>query len=295
MRLDFNLNLLKVFVKVAELGSYSLTSKVLKVPKSKVSRSITQLEEEIGTQLFRRTTRKTSLTEEGVDLYQMVGPKLEEITGKVENLGEKRDQISGGISLTAPFDFGEFYLPSIMAKFQQLHPKIEFNVHLSDAYIDLVSFNIDLGIRIGNLKDSNLKRKVIGYSNKLLVASPKYLEEYGVPQNIEELPMHQILTFANENQMDPLEFLYGGYNRRPILKSNSYPLLKNAALNSQGIGVVPSLLCQQELREGKLIHVLPEWSKKKSTVQIVSLPNKNEHNKIKLFKDFLVENLRGCW
>lgn len=284
-----NLNLLKIFVKVAQLGSYTKASKLLNMPKSRISRAISRLEEDQQVELIRRSTRSLALTESGLRLYQDTRGLLDELESKIESVASGPGGIKGTLSLSAPVDMGQNILPKLIGEFSQRYPQIKFRIHLSDSYIDLNAFDIDVAIRAGNLKDSALKQKKLGQAQLILVASFDYLQRWGVPKNLKELKNHQLISFFNENQVDPLGDICHQYQITPLYRVNSFPLIKRLVRESKGIGILPDTLCFKELREGKLVRVLPQWCEKKSTIQAVYLASKNLSPKIRAFLDFLAE------
>lgn len=284
-----NFNLLKTFIKVAEFGSFTKAASQLKQPKSRVSRSIMRLEEEIKTELIRRSTRSISLTEAGKSLYQETQGLIHQLEKKVESLTGENEVLSGTLSISAPIDFGEDILPSLICEFTKIHPQIDFRILLSDSYVDLAAHHIDLALRVGKLKDSALKQKKLANTQLILVANQEYLKLKGVPKKWEEITNHEILSFWNENQQDPLEQMYQQYGFSPFMRVNSFPMLKRLALESKGVTLLPNTLCYQEIFRGDLVRVLPQWGHEKSPLQVVFSANKNLPIKTRAFVDFLSE------
>lgn len=284
-----NYNLLKVFIKVAELGSFTKAAHQLKQPKSRVSRSILRLEEDLKTELIQRTTRSISLTESGRKLYQETQSLINKLEETVEIFKDDSEEITGILSISAPIDFGEEILPQIFCEFNQLYPGITFKVLLSDSFIDLVAHDIDITFRAGKLKDSNLKQKKIGEAQFVLVASSDYLTLNGVPRTWKDISNLNILSYWNENQQDPLDQMYQQYGFSPLIRTNSFPMLKKLALESKGIALIPSTLCSKELKDGRLIRVIPSWGHKKNPIQLVFSGSKNLPKKTRAFIEFVSE------
>lgn len=285
-----NLNLLKSFIKVAEFGSFTKAARHLHQPKSRVSRSVARLEEELNLELIKRTTRAISLTEAGKSLYQGTQGPLFQLERKMESLSSEGESISGTLSLSAPLDFGDSLLPQLICEFSKQYPDIKFKVFLSDSYVDLVSNDIDLALRVGNLKDSSLKQKRLTDAKLILVASPAYLSLRGSPKKWSELSGHEVHSFFNENQNDPLGEIFQKYKFSPAMRINSFPMLKQLACHSKGIVILPNTICKKELNEGTLVRVMPHWSHQKSPLQIVYSASRGLPLKTRTFIDFLFSN-----
>lgn len=284
-----NYNLLKTFIKVAEFGSFTKAAHHLKEPKSRVSRSIIRLEEELGTELIRRSTRSIGLTEAGKNLYQETHGLINQLERKVELIASKAEELSGTLSLSAPIDFGENTLPVLLCKFSEIHPLINFEILLSDSYVNLTANNIDIALRVGNLKDSALKQKKLADTQLILVASAEYAILKGLPKKWEDFVNHNVLSFYNENHQDPLGQFYQMYGFSPSIRVNSFPMLKRLALESKGIALLPDTLCKKEMKNGVLVRVLPKWGHQKSPLQIVFSASQNLHPRTRAFIDFISE------
>ncbi|MGH1467737.1 MAG: LysR family transcriptional regulator [Bdellovibrionales bacterium] len=285
-----NFNLLKSFIKVAEFGSFTKAAKQLKQPKSRVSRSIGRLEEDLGTELIRRNTRSISLTEAGTKLYQETQGLINQLEKKVELISIDSQGISGTLSVSAPLDFGDNVMPAILCDFAKVHPHINFKILLSDSYVDLTANDIDVALRVGNLKDSSFKQKKLTDTQLILVASSEYLSLKGLPKKWEDFKDHNLLSFYNENHQDPLEQFYQLYSISPNICVNSFPMLKKMAIASEGIVILPNTMCKKQMTENTLVRVLPKWGHTKSPLQAVYSSNKNLHPKTRAFIDFLSEN-----
>lgn len=284
-----NYNLLKIFIKVAEFGSFTKAAKQLNQPKSRISRSISRLEEDLKTELIKRSTRSVNLTEAGKNLYQETQGLIHQLEKKVESIAHKSDEISGTLSISAPLDFGENVMPNLICEFTEIYPQINFRILLSDSYLDLMANDIDLALRVGRLKDSALKQKKITDTQLILVASKEYIDLKGRPKSWDEVSGYDLLSFWNENHQDPLEKMYKKYSLSPTIRANSFPMLKQLALASKGIALLPDTLCQREMNNRELIRILPTWGHTKSPLQIVFSGSRNLPKKTRAFIDFLTE------
>tara|TARA_B100001248_G_scaffold262731_2_gene261836 strand:- start:6082 stop:6957 length:876 start_codon:yes stop_codon:yes gene_type:complete len=289
------LNLLKTFIKVADLGSLTKAAQQLHQPKSRVSRSLARLEEDLGFTLMNRTTRSLSLTEEGRRLYQQTHTLLNDLESRLDNFSKTEEEPSGTLSISAPTDFAQNFLPSLLCLFSESYPHLQYRIHLSDDYVDLAAYDIDVAFRAGNLKDSSLKQKKISISQLILVASKDYLNIRGRPDAVAKLKQHAVFSYYNENTLDPLMDIYKRYQLQPTLRSNSFPLLKAMALEGKGIAILPDITCRKELREKTLEQVLPTWHARKGHLQLVYSAQKKLPPKLRCFIDFVAKNIDSIY
>ncbi len=276
-KIDYNL--LKTFHKVSELGSFTRASEVLKQPKSRVSRAISRLEEKLGVQLIRRTTRRTSLTSAGKTFYENISPLLNSLDSELANVQNHQTEMSGLIRLTASEDIAQTLLPKIISKFNSKHPRVEIQTLITNDFLDLAKENIDLSFRAGKLQDSILIQKKIMAVSFILVCSKKYLQKFGKPQNLKDLNSHKFLSFTPGERT----WLEDDLDIKPFLKSDSIPMLLNMAINNDGITALPDYFCKDALKSGALVRIFPSWSSKSENIHMLYHPLKNSSKKIKIF------------
>ena len=272
-------NLLKTFSKVAELGSFTQASIILKQPKSRVSRAISRLEQELGVELIRRTTRKSSLTDIGRQLYKNVTPHLTAINNELISVGDMHTDMSGTIRITTTDSLAQTLLTKVISKFNSLYPSVNFEMIITNDYVDLVKEDVDLAFRAGKLKDSSLIQKKFVELSFILVCSKEYAESYQLPSKLEELSNHKFFSFI------PLEkyFINKNIQLNSALRTDSLPMLLSMALNSRGVTVLPEFLCSKHIESKELVRVVPEWHSKKESVHILYPPTKNQSKRIKEF------------
>ena len=169
-------NLLKTFSKVAELGSFTQAAKVLNHPKSRVSRAISRLENELDVQLIRRTTRKTTLTSSGQEFFHNIHPLLNSINNEITKVSNQQHEMSGTIRITTSQDIGQALVSKVISLYNSKYPNVQFDTIITNDFLDLVKENIDIAIRAGKLKDSTLIQKKFISTHFIIVCSKKYLE-----------------------------------------------------------------------------------------------------------------------
>jgi len=285
-----NLNLLKTFSKVAELGSFTKASKVLNQPKSRVSRAISRLEAEVGVQLLRRTTRQTSLTSSGQDFFKKIHPLLIELNTEVDRISSLENEISGILRITAPEDMGQTIVAEVITVYTNLYPKVQVQAIITNEFLDLTKENIDVAFRAGKLADSNLMQRKLRDVCLIMIASKSYLQTYGKPIKISDLEKHKFLSFKNSDRFVISNKLVKNDIIKPVLRSDSFSMLLNMALNDMGITICPDYYCNSYLEKGDLVRVLPNWVGQKSGIHLVYPPSKNQSLKIKKFIEVAMDS-----
>jgi len=278
-------NLLKTFSKVSELGSFTKAAKVLNQSKSRVSRAIARLESELGVELVRRTTRKTSLTSVGQEFYEKITPHLNEINNELIRVSDKQEEMVGTIRITTADSFAQNTVAQLISEYSSKYPKVKFDMIITNEYVDLVKENIDLAIRAGELKDSTLIQKKFMPTSFILVCSTQYSKKYSLPNTLEELENHKYLSFK------PLESIFNkkGIHLNKTLTTGSLPMLLKMALSGDGITVLPDFLCQKYILSKELIRVVPSWKSKSENVHFVYPPTKNLPKRVKAFIDLAMD------
>jgi DNA-binding transcriptional LysR family regulator len=272
-------NLLKTFSKVAELGSFTQAAKILNQPKSRVSRAIARLEDELGVELIRRTTRKSSLTRTGEEFYKNITPHLIEISNELTRVSDKQEEMTGTIRITTSDSFAQNTIAEIISVYNSKYPQVEFEMIITNDYLDLVKENIDLAFRAGKLKDSTLIQKKFIQTRFILVCSSSYIDKYSLMTSIGDLQSHKYLSFK------PLEsqLKAKGAIIKSVLRTDSLTMLLKMALKGYGITVLPDFICQNYIDSKELIRILPSWSSKSETSHILYPPTKNLSKKVKAF------------
>jgi DNA-binding transcriptional LysR family regulator len=262
---QYDANDLLIFARVADAGSFSRAAERLGLPKSTVSRRITQLEERLGERLMLRTTRRLSLTEFGRQLLEHARQVAAEVDA-VKALSEHRQaRPSGRLRVSMPSDFATLLLTDMLAAFVALHPGVSLELDLSPRRVDLLGENFDLAVRMGDLPDDTLlaARRIAVFSRGLY-AAPAYLAERGEPATPEELLQHDALHLARrDGEAAPWTLGRGELQWQGTppgrFAANSPELLIGIAGAGGGIAAVPDVFAAPSVRRGALRRILPEW------------------------------------
>ncbi len=288
---------MKTFVRVAEEGSFSAAARFFGLTPSAVSRQVSQLEDELGARLFHRTTRKQSLTEAGETFLQharRIIADLEEARLAVNRLA---DVPAGSLHVATEADFAVAFLAPILPIFLKQYPLVQVHMTMGTGTIDLVESGIDLAIRVGHLDDSSLIARKIATNSSLVCASPAYLEEYGIPLHPNELAGHNCLSFRSRPDKNHWSFQTSdGSLDVPILgrlNVNSLMFLREAAVASVGIVMIPRWMVDNQLNDGQLTPILEKFSLEPPSTPVHAVFSHNRHlaPKVRAFVDFLAERM----
>lgn len=258
--MDFNE--IAIFISVVQEGSFSQAAKKLGMPNSTVSAKVSNLEKRLGVTLIQRTTRKLNITPAGEAYFKRCIQGLEEIKAAESEIAAVQREPQGLLRITAPNELGSSILPGIVSQYTKKYPKARIEVLLTDRRVDLLSENVDLAIRAGELKDSSLIAKRIGTLYFAPFASPKYLKTKGTPTHPRELRNHSCLQFTPVGVDEWKMTSAKGSLNVPIpgrILINDMFALKKMALMDDGIVFLPTYYCYQEVKSNKLIRILPEW------------------------------------
>ncbi|MFC0709756.1 LysR family transcriptional regulator [Azorhizophilus paspali] len=294
-----NLDDLAVFVRVAERQSFSAAARDLHLAPKTVSKQIARLEQALGTTLFERNTRNLRITDEGRAIAERARVALG-VLEEVQELatGGNRD-LRGVIRLTAPTPFGRKYVAPAIHDFCRLHPAVGFDLRLSDQVQDLYGGDLDIAVRMGELADSRLVARRVADNRRILAASPAYLEAHGHPAQPEDLTRHHCLVFAYPGLLQNTWPLRKGRREKPVvvggtLCSDSGDVLHAWCLAGLGISLRETWDIHEELRDGRLLRVLPEWEATPSKISLVRARREPVPRRLAAFSDFLLERWRDA-
>jgi DNA-binding transcriptional LysR family regulator len=286
-----DLDLVRVFVKVIQNGSFSRAAELMHLPKSTVSKAVTRLEKETGTRLLLRTTRSLTLTPAGRAFYDTCLGPLQTIEDAQKSLYGQDSILSGSVKITAPEDLGNEVIAPALAELARKHPALTFEMIFTDEVIDLVKQGFDLAVRIGRLNESGLKAKKIGEVTLVPVASPAYLQPSLKIQHPKDLLKHDLLSL--HPRASRLEWHLRSKKEsirvpvKPRVTSNQMSSLLRAAAAGGGVAFVPAFICRREIAAGQLLRVVPEWAGNGMNVSLISPLSLSSAARLKLVGDHL--------
>lgn len=288
---DVNLNRLSVFVALVRAGSFTAAADVLGMTKAMVSQHIARLESELGVTLLSRSTRRMTLTEAGATFHAACVRILAEAEAAIAQVGQGQEKPGGTLRLTATGDYGTAVVAPALAAFLRMHPDIQADLVLTDHMSDLIAERFDMAIRMGWLRDSNLRSARLGSFRQLMVASPDYLARRGMPRVITDLASHDWVALAL--LATPLRWTFtapDGSRRtvrmRPVAQANNVTATRALVQHGAGVSVLPDYLVTDDIREGRLVVLMAQYSLPDCGIYAV-YPGRQPPAKVRAFIDHL--------
>jgi DNA-binding transcriptional LysR family regulator len=263
-----------------------------------VTKHIAWLEQSLGVQLLTRTTKSVSLTESGLSLLENGRELLDRVDNIDAAVRQSVKEPKGMFRLGAPPSFGAFHLVPIITAFSSAHPDIQVVLYLDDGRTDLVAEGLDMSVRIAtSLKDTSQVAQRLAVVPQLLVASPDYLRRRGTPQTIADLAKHECMVHALKSPTNIWTFMGEVQGQETTAKTtvrvhgsiraNYGDPLRHAALLGHGISMHPTYMVMQDLQEGRLVSVLPQFRPVGVDIYAVFPSRKNLPVRVRTFLDFL--------
>ena len=286
-----------LFARLVEARSFTAAAAQLGVSKSVVSARLTALEARLGTRLLHRTTRKLSLTPEGLAFYEHCARIAAEADAAAATArGAAKDPI-GVLRVNAPVTFAQLYLAEPIGAYLERHPKTRVELVLSDRFVDLVEEGIDVALRVSaRLRDSSLVARKLATDRTLVCAAPSYLEKHGSPEKPADLLHHACLRYALVKASDEWRFKAGGASFAvPIegrLSVADGATLRESAVAGLGIAVLPRFMVAAELRSGRLVELLQPYSFVRLSIHALTPPGP-QVPKVKAFIEELVRYFKS--
>lgn len=285
----------ELFVRVVEEGSLTAASRRLDVTASYASKLVTRLEERLGVPLLIRTTRKLTLTEAGRVYYERCTEALHNLEAAESMVAELQASPRGKLRVTLPSTFGTRFVLGLLADFKGLHPDLTLELVFLDRQVDLIGEGYDVAVRAGELGDARLIARKLAATERVVCASPAYLERVGPPDAPPALARHECLQYAYNAAPGRWRMRAGEVEAEVEVSgrmvANNALMLVEAAVQGHGLIFVPMFHVAEPLRAGRLQRVLPAWSWPVG-VYAVYPPTTRVPAKVRLFVDFMVARLR---
>lgn len=290
---DLDLTALRGFRTVLREGSFSAAALALRVPKSTLSKRVADLESHLGVRLIERSTRTLRATQEG----EVLAARADRLLGEAEDirraLGESGGTPRGHLRLAVPQVIGNLLIGPIAARFRTLHPEVTLEIHFLDRAPDLLEEGFDGCIRFGPLEDSTQVARRLLHGQAMLAASPDLpgLDTLRHPADLVRFPMVGLaalwaggLPLGNGTEEITLPFA-------PPLRLGSHPAVRDAVVAGAGIAPLPSMIVREEIAQGRLVHVLPEWSTPRKAIFFVYPSAQSVTARLRAFIDHLTREL----
>jgi len=291
-----NLDGIEVFVKVAQVGSFSQAARILGMPNSTVSARVSQLEKRLGVTLLQRTTRKLNLTQAGETYFRRCVQALDDLQAAESELATAQSEPQGLLRLTAPVEIAHSVLPAVIRAYLKKHGQMTVDLIVTNRVLDLVTEGVDLAIRAGKLKDSGLIARRFTLGHFALWASPAYVKSHPAPTHPKDLSRHNFLQFSLFKSRS-LELTNGKENAKIAvsgrLLADDFEVLKSLAALGEGIAFLPGLLCSEEKKHNQLINILPDWHGDSVSFSLVYPAQRFVSSKIRAFINVAEEMLKN--
>lgn len=285
-----------VFVRVVELGNLSNAGRDMRISPAVASNRISELEKHLGVRLFNRTTRQLTPTEHGRVFYEGAKKVLDAVAGAEASVSALSGRPRGAIRVTAPLGFGRRVIASGIPEFRDLYPEIDVRLRLSDHEVDILKESIDVAFVLGTLEDSSLRMRSILDIERVLVASPRYLEQRGEPRTPGDLQArrHDCLLLRYPGSREYCWHLQtpGGLKKFEIegpFDSDDGDVLTGWAIAGRGIVCKPRFDVEPFIRDGRLKVILPDFPPAPIKLAAVYPHREYQDPKIRLFLDFMAE------
>ena len=293
---------LRAFTQVIQTGGFASAARAMGLSRSVVNKRVIRLEDMLGVQLLRRSTRKVTPTETGLAFFERCLQLLADYDEAVVSVTETEDAPRGSLRVNAPMSFGTLHLSSVIAEYMQLYADVHVELVLNDRFVDPIEEGFDVTLRIaqpGNL--TSLIARDIAPARRVVCASPRYLGEHGEPKTPLELRHHRCLHYGYQESGSQwrLDGPNGerSYAIQCVMWSNNGETLKEAAIQAQGIVLLPTFIAGDALQAGQLRSILPDYPA--STLAVCALYPRHRHlsAKVRTFVDLLEQRMgdRPYW
>jgi DNA-binding transcriptional LysR family regulator len=292
------LDAMQAFVRVVEKGSFSAVAKERGIGQPAVSKQISALEEELGTELIRRTSRSIALTEPGRDFYESALRILDDYENATSRIGRGQTAPKGLIRVAVPPTFARLHMVSKLPAFFAAYPDMSIEMSTSESPATIVEDGFDLAIHSGDLPDSTLVARKLGQTTTVLVVTPQYLARYGVPESPEDLNRFRSVVFVERGSAQPWSFGSGQDAKcvvpKGVFRTGDIEQMRMGVLEHLGIAQAPAWLFAAELREGTVVRLLTPFER---TVPILAVrpASRRMSAKVRIFVEHLEKTFALCF
>ena len=288
-----DLNDVLIFTRVVLDGSFTAAAQSLGMPKSTVSRRVSELERALGARLLQRSTRRLQLTEVGAEYFEQARRMVDGLEDARRRIEARQAEPSGLLRVTAPADLATFGLAEIVLEYTERYPKTQVSLLLTQEYVNLVAEGVDVALRAASrLRDSSLVAKRFRVSRACLYASPDYLERRGTPRALADLVHHDCLLLGGELSRTWTFLCSGKEVSVPVsgrIAANAPTLLAAAAVAGGGVALLPELHARDAVARGELVAVLPDHELRQGSFHVVYPSRRHLPTKVRAFAQLVID------
>lgn len=288
---------MKIYIRVAELGSFTQAADSLGVAKASTSAAVQELEAELGTRLLQRTTRKVQMTPDGLAFYERSRDLLAELD-ELQSMFQQGDAgLSGRLRVDLPVAIARNIVMPALPAFLDAHPRLQLDLSSTDRLVDVVQEGFDCILRVGWLSDSSLVARPLGAFPMFNCASPAYLARFGTPMTLDDLAQHRLVDYAPAlgGRAALFEYVEAGVRRSigvpAVLAVNNSDAYQAACLAGLGIIQAPLTGMAQALADGRLVAVLPDYCAAPMPVTLLYPSRRHLSKRARVFMDWVAATL----
>ncbi|AOJ42296.1 MULTISPECIES: LysR family transcriptional regulator [Burkholderia] len=296
-----HLQAMRIFARVAHLGSFTKAAEQLQLPRPTVSNAVQYLEKHLKVRLLQRTTRRVALTAEGATYYERCMRLLADLDDAETLFEDAGTTPRGAIRVDLPERFALNQVIPALPGFHARYPDLRVVIGTTDRFVDLVADGIDCAVRVGAMSDTSLVARRIGELAQINCAAPAYLERHGTPRSPDELPDHVAVGYFSSRTGRELDWEYADMDSgqlhavkmRSVVSVNSSQAYLACCLAGLGLIQAPREGLGPLLADGSLVEVLPEWNAEPLPVSVVFPTGRHLAPRVRIFVDWLAETLGG--
>jgi DNA-binding transcriptional LysR family regulator len=288
------LDAMRLFVRVAELGSFSAVAKQMDVARSAVTRQVAALENHLGARLMARSTRRLTLTSAGIAYLENCRAILNLVEAAESDVSEDRQTPRGVVRISVPLSYGLRRLASLLLDFSHQYPEVGLEMDFSDRHINLIEEGVDLTIRITPRPEMRDVNRRIATERMVVVASPAYLARHGTPGHPADLIRHVCLGYTGANSRTWQFRIAGKVERFPVRShvfANNGDVLVEAAARSLGIACQPEFITAAYVGDGRLKEILGDFQVPKLGVFAVLPGNRQVPHRVRVLMEWLAQKI----
>jgi DNA-binding transcriptional LysR family regulator len=292
---------MQIYVRVAELASFTLTAATMGLPRSSISTAVQQLESELGTRLLHRTTRRVHMTQDGQVFYERCKDLLADLEELQSLFRNDQAALQGRLRVDLPIKVAREVVLPRLPEFLQSHPTIDIELSSTDRRVDLIREGFDCVLRVGELGDSNHIARPLGCYRMVNCASPDYVSRLGFPQHPDELVGHRLIHYVSTLGARDRGFEYLNPDNGSSVKYiamegavtvNNSDAYLGACLAGLGIIQVPEYGVRAQLDSGQLVELMPQYRAAPMPVSLIYANRRHQPRRVRVFMDWLDEILR---
>lgn len=293
--LHTQLNRVQTFLAVVDFGSFTKAADFLGISKAMASQHVKALEQALGVTLLARSTRAIAPTETGQSFYEDFKVIVSDVEGAFANVLRRHNGLSGKLRISTTGEYGERFILPLIPLFAERYPALSLSYDTDSSLSDLIAERLDLVVRLGALPDSNLRSRQLAEYDIVLVAAPAFLARHAIerPEELTDTPW-----IANSNLQGPTAWTLHSAQAgsasvvgRVAYQSNASHAIRAMACAALGVAVLPAWLVEQDLADGTLRRVLPDYSLPRQPISVVYPNSSHVPHKTRVFIDFLCEHL----